>query len=366
MKYLHILLTMLLFTGCMNTETKQEKNRRTNQHSMHPVAQIDFVKNRLQQKTEPYYTAYLQLIRYADSIQHAAHHALSNFAVPGYYDNPEEHQANSLAIQKDAFGAYCSALVYQLSGEKKYGEKAVYFLNAWASTNKEYSEHDGVLVMAYSGSGLMIGAELMADSEIWEEKDRENFRQWVRSVYQPAANEIRVHKNNWADWGRFGSLLAASFLNEPEEVSENIRLIKSDLFEKIAMDGSMLEETRRGENGIWYTYFSLSPMTAACWLVYNLTGENLFDLEENNLSIKNALNYLLYYEQHPTEWPFYDNPNTGRKEPWPENLFEAISGIYQDEKYKEFVQPARPVIYPKHHFAWVFPTLMPVELSFVK
>jgi hypothetical protein len=107
-------------------------------------------------------------------------------------------------------------------------------------------------------------------------------------------------------------------------------------------------------------------MTAAVWLVYNLTGENLFVLEENSTSIKKALDYLAYYNQHPAEWSWNSNPNTGKNDVWPENLLEAMAGIYKDKNYEEYVGNSRPVIYYKHHFAWVFPTLMPVKLMYIK
>ncbi|KAA6301644.1 MAG: hypothetical protein EZS26_002250 [Candidatus Ordinivivax streblomastigis] len=332
-------------------------------HAMHPCRQIEFVKQQIKAANEPYFSAYRQLIQYADSIRNVSHHALVDFSVPGFYIQPDEHRNNSLAIQYDAFGAYCSALAYVLSGEKKYGDKAAYFLNAWSSVNKKYSEHDGVLVMTYSGAGFLMAAELMSDTEIWTNEDSKAFEKWVRQVYQKAANEIRVHKNNWADWGRFGSLLAASFLDDKNEITENRRLIQSDLFEKISPDGSMPEETHRGNNGIWYTYFSLAPMTAAAWLVYNLTGEDLFNLEQEGVSMKKALDYLAYYNQHPAEWPWCENSNTGAGDMWPENLLEAMAGIYQDANYVEYVKSSQPVIYPKHHFAWVFPTLMPLLLK---
>lgn len=332
-------------------------------HSMHPLQQINYVKKQIKKKQAPYYDAYRQLKYFADSIQAVSHHALVDFAIPGFYDKPQEHRANSLALQQDAFAAYCSALAYVLTGEKKYGEKACYFLNAWAFTNKRYSGHDGILVMTYSGSGLLMAAELMADSKLWAKTEKADFRKWVKYVYQDATNTIRVHKNNWADWGRFGSLLAASFLNDKAEIAENIRLIKSDLFIKIANDGSMPEETKRGSNGIWYTYFALAPMTAACWVTYNLTGENLFDLSQNGVSIKKAMDYLAYYNKHPREWKWDSNPNTGNKEAWPNNLLEAMSDIYKDNNYIEYIKDRRPIIYPTHHFAWVFTTLMPTTIK---
>jgi hypothetical protein len=356
----HLIVIMLLF---VNSAPALHASS-----AMHPPKQIAFVKKQIKEKREPVYSAYLQLIGYADSVLAEPHHALVDFAVPGYYDNPEEHRANSLAIQRDAFGAYASALAYRLSGDKKYGEKAVYFLNAWAEINQKYSEHDGVLVMTYSGAGLMIAAGLMHDMEWWEMCGKNAFEKWVKTVYQPSCNEIRTtpHVNNWADWGRFGSLLAASFLNDKAEIAENIRLIKSDLFAKILPDGSMPEETQRGNNGIWYTYFSLAPMTAACWVAYNLTGENLFALKQNGVSIKTALDYLAYYTGHPNEWKWNSNPNTPKlkEEPWTYNLLEAMSGLYSDSNYVNQIKDKRPLCYSRHHFAWTFPTLMPLNFSF--
>jgi len=330
---------------------------------MHPRWQIDFVKKRLKAKEEPYYHAYLALLIKADSALNATSHALADFAVPGYYDKPQEHRQNSLALQRDAFDAYACALAYRLSGERQYGKKAVYFLNAWATINKRYSEHDGVLVMAYSGSALLLAAGLLDGDKVWKKNDEERFKTWVSSVYQPACNRIRHDKNNWADWGRFGSLLSASFLEDKAEIAENTHLIKSDIFLKIDPDGKMPEEIKRGNNGIWYTYFSLAPMTASCWLIYNLTGENLYTLEHNGASIKKALDYLFYYNQHAAEWKWNSKPNVGDLKLWPANLLEAMSGIYHEQHYTDYVKDSRPHMYSIHHFAWVFPTLMPVSLS---
>jgi hypothetical protein len=85
-------------------------------------------------------------------------------------------------------------------------------------------------------------------------------------------------------------------------MTENIRLVKSDLFKKIAADGHMPEETAREVGGISYTYFSLAPITATCWVAYQSTGENLFtNYTQGNSSMKQALDYLHYYNLHPNE-----------------------------------------------------------------
>jgi len=331
--------------------------------SMHPDSQIRFVKSQIEKESEPYYSAYLDLISKTDSLLAETHHACVDFSVPGFYFNPEEHRRNSLALSEDAFAAYACALAYRISGEDKYGAKACYFLNAWATVNQTYSNADGELVLAYNGTALLIAGELMYTSGVWCQTDKERFTGWITKVYQPAVNSIRNRTNNWGDWGRFGSLLCASLLGDSNEVDKNMYLIQSDLPTKIAPDGRMKEEIKREKNGLWYTYFSLAPITASCWLIYNLTGTNLFLTEKEGALIKSALDYLLYYCVKPEEWPWCASPRSGEGEPWPENLFEAMNTVYCENQYDKFVRPFRPVVYPYHSYAWTFPTLMPVIIG---
>ena len=331
---------------------------------MHPQQQISFVKKKIQQKQQPYYNAYLVLISEADSALQEKNHALADFNVPGYYKDAATHRANSKVLQTDAFNAYACALAYQLSGQKKYANKSLEFLKAWADKNKGYSNADGSLVMAYSGTAMIMAAELLYHYKGWPKKDKAQFLSWTRNVYRKAADEIRTHKNNWADWGRFGSILTAHLLDDKAEMAENIRLIKSDLFHKIAPDGHMPEEVRRQGNGIWYTYFSLAPITAACWVALQAEGTNLFIYQQEGRSLKTALDYLYYYNQHPDQWKWFQNPRPGSPGSWPGNLLEAMHGIYQDEKYSSYVKEARPIYYPAHHFAWTFPTLTKPYLKY--
>ncbi len=333
-------------------------------NGMHPEAQIRFVRTQIENKTEPYYQAYLQLLSYADTALAQKHHALTDFAVPGFYVDPDGHRNNSGSLQADSFYAYACALAYRLGGDKKYGKKAIYFLNAWAEQNKGYSEADGPLVMAYSGPGLLIAADLMKDQKIWKAKNQKTFRAWTSNVYQRASNEIRNRKNNWADWGRYGSVLSAVYLEDADEMTENIRLIKSDLFEKIAADGHMPEEVRRQDRGLWYTYFSLAPITAACWVILQAEGTDLLHWKEEGRSVKLGLDYLLKFVKDPTAWPWHDNQRPGSPDSWPGNLMEAMEGIYDDPRYGEYAAVAQPVSYPLHHFAWTFPTLMKPKMVY--
>lgn len=337
------------------------------QSAMHPKEQLDFVRKQIKTKQAPYYAAYLQLLQKADSALQVNEHAIEDFSIPGFYSNKDEHRKNSLALQIDGFSAYSCALAWQLSGKKKYAKKAVYFLHAWAEKNKKYSQLDGSLVMSYSGTTLMIAAKLMQDSKQFNTKEQAMFATWTKDVFREATNSIRYRNNNSGDWSRLSSLLADDYLNDSADFNANVKLIKKDLFEKIASDGHMVEEVKREKNGIWYTYFSLAPLTASCWVIYNQTGEDLFTAQKDSASIKKALDYLLYYNQHPQEWKYFKDPATGHTYTevgfWPANLLEAMYGIYGEKTFDDFVATHRPILYQKHDFAWTFPTLMPLSIN---
>ena len=257
------------------------------------------------------------------------------------------------------------ALAYHLSGGQEiYAQQSLRFINAWAYINKVYSDHDGALAMACEGTGLVIAGELLYNYQGWNSTAKAMFFIWVTDVYMKASNEIQNRPNNWGDWGRFGSILTAHVLDDTKQLQDVIALIKSDLFAKIALDGHMPEETAREANGIWYTYFSLAPMTAACWVAYQTTNENLFtNFSKGNVSIKIALDYLYYYNLHPDEWPWFKNPNKGSPSLWPGDLLEAMGSLYNDTRFIDYVKDARPIMYPTHHYAWTFPTLMKVQLQ---
>lgn len=126
----------------------------------------------------------------------------------------------------------------------------------------------------------------------------------------------------------------------------------------------MTEEVLRQDRGLWYSYFSLAPITAACWVILQVEGTDLLHWKENGQSIQLALDYLIKYVKAPDTWSWYPNQRLGSADTWPGNLFEAMDEIYDNPEYEEYAKPARPIIYPIHHFAWAFPTLMKPKMKY--
>jgi hypothetical protein len=121
-------------------------------------------------------------------------------------------------------------------------------------------------------------------------------------------------------------------------------------------------EVGRKAAGIWYTYFALAPLTAACQIVGNARSVDLFNyVGPEGGGIERALDYLLRYCRQPDRWPHFQGENLVNPpspETWYGTLFEAMHGIYGKPDYGQWVEKARPVMTHGHHYAWAIPTLL--------
>lgn len=339
----------------------------------HTQEQIEFVALKIISKEEPWTSAYNKLIEIADTYQDRQHEAVEDFHTSAFYDGQDENIQAKQGLTLDSHAAYANALAYVLTGDEIYGKKAIYFLNAWATINKTITEKDEdgndtgtVLTAANLISQMMIAADLLLGHDIWPDEEKETFKLWIKNVALPQSFRlIRTKSNNWGDWGLFATAMAYHILEENKKVKEELDRIPSRLPKCIAADGSMPNETRRESNGLWYTYFALTPITLSAQLAYNTIGENLFMWNSGEKSLKKALDYLLYYELHRTEWPHWTfTSDKERSKDAPTDLYEAMNDYYSDE-YKSFVGDFQPVFggYKGNrvsHHGWNFATLMRV------
>ena len=276
----------------------------------HTQAQIEFVAGQINKKEEPWKSAYNKLIELADSYQDREHEAVADFHTPAFYDGQDENIDAKQGLALDCHAAYANALAYALTGNEKYGNKAIYFLNAWATINTTITENDKdgnatgtVLTAANLISQMMIAADLLLGQEIWTVAEKTAFKTWIQTVALPQSFRlIRTKSNNWGDWGLFATAMAYHILEVNDKVKEELDRIPARLPKCISADGAMPNETRREANGLWYTYYALTPITLSAQLAYNTIGVNLFTWQSGEKSLKKALDYLLYYELHRTEW----------------------------------------------------------------
>lgn len=331
---------------------------------LHTQSQLNAAKTKINAGDKTATTAFKALIKQVDINLKRTPHAVVDYNVPGYYTDAQGHRDAMSRLSQDGWAAYSCAVAYQLTSDKnrsQYAEKTIQILDAWAVTNKKTSNADGDLAMADAGTSLIFAAELMTSCDQWTIKQRETFKGWIKNVYLPSCEKIVNRKNNWGDWGILGCIASYYFLDNVDALDKYISQIKPKIDLEIAADGSMPHETKRGKNGIWYTYFALAPLTSACQIALNARQIDLFHTKgSDGAGIEEALDYMLTYCHNPRSWPHYKKENLSlpTQGNWPGNLYEAMSGIYARKDYKEWIKKARPIMVYGHHYAWTVPTLL--------
>ncbi|MEK4877939.1 MULTISPECIES: alginate lyase family protein [Paenibacillus] len=295
-------------------------------------------------------------------------HAVATWRIPGFYMDAEGHLEAKRLMEPDAQAAYAAALAYRYTGKTAYAEKAVEMIDGWAAINQEFTENDGPLVSAYLGVGLIRAAIWIKDYPGWEQKARERFTRWITDICLPAWAGI-PGRNNWWNWSLYAQAAFYHFADDNANLKRITAELKTHIGNSISAEGFIPEEAERGQNGMWYHYFALAPLTAAAYLVQEAIGEDLFHYTSSDgKSIKLALDALFrYVDGRVEEWPFTPDQNFPELavDTWPVELYDAMAVIYQDAEYERFAAPYRPVVGNRNSgsgyylsYAWIYPSLI--------
>jgi len=144
-------------------------------------AQLDFVRTKVQAGAQPWTNAYNQ----AKSSNYAS---LSRTPTPravvecGPYSNPNYGCTNE---REDAIAAYTDALIWYLTRDDRYAQKAIQLMDAWSGTITDHTNSNAPLQTAWAGSSWPKAAEI------------------IKHVY-----------GNWPNAGRFGTMLRNVYLPE--------------------------------------------------------------------------------------------------------------------------------------------------------
>ena len=144
-------------------------------------AQLDFVRAKVQAGAQPWTNAFNQ----AKSSSYAS---LSRTPTPravvecGPYSNPNLGCTNE---REDAIAAYTDALLWYITGDDRYAQKAIQLMDAWSATIQDHTNSNAPLQTA-----------------------------WAASSWPKAAEIIKYVYRNWPNSGRFGTMLRNVYLPE--------------------------------------------------------------------------------------------------------------------------------------------------------
>ena len=129
---------------------------------------------------------------------------------------------NYMNAYRNAAKAYQCALLWKITGETQWAERAVYVLNQYVAITKGIGGNTNQsLVPGFIGYQFLNAAELMRDYEKWEKEDFERFKQWMIDVWFTTAQDFLerrhdtvVREGNWyhyhSNWGLGNALFCVS------------------------------------------------------------------------------------------------------------------------------------------------------------
>lgn len=136
---------------------------------------------------------------------------------------------NYTYAMRDAAASYQMALLWKLTGDDKYGDVSVKILNAWADVCKNITsnDYDYMLAAGCQGYTFANAAEIMQGYSGWKAADKEDFKDWMVSVFASKNKEFLEHKSSnvcvdhyWSNWDLVNmcSYLAIGILTENDEM----------------------------------------------------------------------------------------------------------------------------------------------------
>lgn len=288
---------------------------------------------------------------------------------PHYFKDPNGHYEAKSDFELICFMARTMSLAYHITMETRYLNKLEHIVTEWSKMQWCSNKDDSQMVLCYKGQALIQSMHIIEKSGVTDSV----LSEWIANVYHPAVTQLKAksRRNNHFSWALYGELLCADLfdtksivLTVGEEIKEHIAYSTADLYCLLGRKGEFWRENLRNNSGMWYTYFSLAPLTRAAYLLKTKYGMNLFGLLEEPLSA-----YFLYASK-AREWPkvFPYKKYSGilgkiQHILWPSedsvviepgyNLFEAMSYIYQSPAYSRHCQH-RPIIGGN---VWRYPTL---------
>lgn len=164
------------------------------------------------------------------------------YAAAGYTHNPQAKivrgdvtgtgvaSENYSYAMRDAAAAYQKALLWKLTGDNQYADKAIVILNDWAITCTEITSNDANHKLAAGCQGYTFAnaAEILQTYDGWSARDITIFKDWMVRVFASKNKEfLDTHQgsNNcplhyWANWDlvNMSSYLAIGILTENDDM----------------------------------------------------------------------------------------------------------------------------------------------------
>jgi hypothetical protein len=338
-----ILLTFGLMSAEVSTYAASLENR-TPREVFLSETRLETLKRRIEQRTEPTYTAWLDLKSRAEELVDHQPHAPEHWYVPGYYRDAAGHSRAKQGLQDDANAVYELALCWRMTDDDRYARSAVRLIDGWVNTVKTTSrEDDSTLSFSYHFPAMIFGADLLALWSGFSDDQQDAFRRFCRETALPLNTMDR--SNNWGNWGLVLVLACARYLDDDTLLDRGEQRWREFVDRQIDNQGHLHHEVRRsgGMRGIWYSHFSLFPQTIAAEIL-RLAGRDLYDWRSpEGHTLCQAFEPLGGWTRDPSSFPYWDGDPDQLRGVTYFSYFEILNARWPNADATALLCDARPM-----------------------
>ena len=205
-------------------------------------------------------------------------------------------------LSKGSDMAYNCAIMWYITNEKAYADKAIEIINAWASVVWDFDYNDAKLLAGWTGHQLCNAAEILRHTNSgWQQKDIDRFTEMLMTVYYPLMRFYYPQANgNW-DGAIIHSILTIAIFTDNREMWDNAidhflhAPVNGSMFKYIYPSGQCQESMRDQA----HVQLGLGEFAGAAKIAYT-QGVDLFSIANNRLALgyEYTAGFLLGHKPH--------------------------------------------------------------------
>lgn len=179
---------------------------------------LRFMKEMVQSNKEPWNAAFQRLKRetnVAYTPKPVAHISVGPYGV---------NNIGGKAFSESSKQAYQCAIMWYITEQKVYADKAIEILNAWANTLWDFDDNNAKLTIGLDGPGFIEAAEILKHCRSdWRKEDQEKFEHFVLNIFYPVIEDFFAEANgNWDASMIYAMLCMGTFLDSQEIVDKAV------------------------------------------------------------------------------------------------------------------------------------------------
>ncbi len=242
---------------------------------------LEYMKKMVLKGEQPYKAAFDRLKASADTAFTVKAHT---HVLRGPYGRPN---IGGDDLAKSANMAYNYALIWYITNDKSYADKAIAIINTWSPTLWNFDYNDAKLLAAWTGHVLCNAAEILRyTNSVWQQKDIDSFTHMLMTVYYPLIRYYYPQANgNW-DGAIIHSIMAIGIFTDNRKMFTNAvdhflhAPVNGSLFKYIYPNGQC-QETMRDQA---HAQLGLGEFAGAAQIAYS-QGVDLFSIGNNRIAL---------------------------------------------------------------------------------